>query len=222
MSGADWTAVIPVKRLGAAKSRLRGAVPDARHEELALAMVRDTVAAVGACEQVTEVLVVTDDAEVAAAVAALGARVTPDRPAAGLNAAMSFGADTVVGPGRARAVLTGDLPALRPYELGAALLSAEPGRSLVVDAAGTGTVLLTAGVGTALRPRFGAGSAAAHAASGARVLAGDWPGLRQDVDTAEDLRAVLELGAGEHTCALLRDLGLTAPCGCRVPAGPSR
>ena len=222
MSGADWTAVIPVKRLGAAKSRLRGAVPDARHEELALAMVRDTVAAVGACEQVAEVLVVTDDAGVAAAVAALGARVTPDRPGAGLNAAMRFGADTVTGLGRARAVLTGDLPALRPDELGAALLSADPGRSLVVDAAGTGTVLLTAGPGVALEPRFGPGSAAAHAASGARVLPGDWPGLRQDVDTAADLRAVLELGAGVHTCALLRDLGLTAAPGCRMPVGPPR
>jgi len=222
VSGADWTAVIPVKRLGAAKSRLRGAVPDARHEELALAMVRDTVAAVGACEQVAEVLVVTDDAGVAAAVAALGARVTPDRPGAGLNAAMRFGADTVTGLGRARAVLTGDLPALRPDELGAALLSADPGRSLVVDAAGTGTVLLTAGPGVALEPRFGPGSAAAHAASGARVLPGDWPGLRQDVDTAADLRAVLELGAGVHTCALLRDLGLTAAPGCRMPVGPPR
>ncbi|WP_307831168.1 2-phospho-L-lactate guanylyltransferase [Nucisporomicrobium flavum] len=222
MSGADWTAVIPVKRLAAAKSRLRGAVPDARHEELALAMVRDTVTAVGACDLVAEVLVVTDDAEVAAAVAALGARVTPDRPRAGLNEAMRHGADSVAGPDRSRAVLTGDLPALRPYELGAALLSAGTGRSIVVDAAGTGTVLLTAGPGTALDPRFGVGSAATHAASGARVLAGDWPGLRQDVDTAADLRTVLGLGAGEHTCTLLRDLGLTPGCDCRVPVSPPR
>ncbi|MEV8505513.1 2-phospho-L-lactate guanylyltransferase [Actinoplanes sp. NPDC051475] len=219
MSGADWTAVVPVKRLSAAKSRLRGAVPDAWHEDLALAMVRDTIAAVGACEQVGEVLVVTDDSSAAAAVAALGARVVPDTPTAGLNEAMRFGADVAVGAGRRRAVLAGDLPALRPYELGAALLSAGSGRSFVADAAGTGTVLLTAGPGTALDPRFGVGSARAHAASGAEPLTGDWPGLRQDVDTAADLRTVLELGAGEHTCALLRHLGLVTGC---VPAGPSR
>jgi 2-phospho-L-lactate/phosphoenolpyruvate guanylyltransferase len=120
-------------------------------------------------------------------------------------------------------VLTGDLPALRPAELGAALAVAGPGRSFVADAAGTGTVLLTADVGMALDPRFGVGSAAAHAASLARPVTGTWPGLRQDVDTAGDLRTVLALGAGEHTCGLLRDLGLVADCGFTgVPGGPSR
>jgi 2-phospho-L-lactate guanylyltransferase len=223
VSGADWTAVIPVMNLGAAKSRLRGAVADARHEDLALAMVRDTVAAVRACAAVGDVLVVTDDPAGAAAVTALGARAVPDRPAAGLNAAMRFGADVVAGLGRRRAVLTGDLPALRPAELAEALAAAGPGRSFVSDAAGTGTVLLTAEVGVALDPRFGAGSAGAHAASRARPLTGVWPGLRQDVDTADDLRTVLALGPGEHTCGLLRDLGLIAECGFSgVPGGLPR
>jgi len=68
-------------------------------------------------------------------------------------------------------------------------------------------VLLAAPAGAALDPRFGVGSAAAHAGSGARRLTGDWPGLAQDVDTEADLRTVLALGAGAHTCALLHDLG---------------
>ena len=221
MSGADWTAVIPVKSLSAAKSRLRGAVADSRHEELALAMVRDTVAAVRACAAVGDVLIVTDDPAAVAAVTALGARAVPDPPVTGLNAAMRFGADVVAGLGQHRAVLTGDLPALRPAELGEALAGAGPGRSFVADAAGTGTVLLAAAAGTALDPRFGVGSAAAHAASEAQPLLGEWPGLRQDVDTAEDLRTVLALGAGEQTCALLRDLGLIAECGTSGVAGRS-
>jgi 2-phospho-L-lactate guanylyltransferase len=221
VSETDWTAVIPVKSLSAAKSRLRGAVADSRHEELALAMVRDTVAAVRACAAVGDVLVVTDDPAAVAAVTALGARAVPDRPAAGLNAAIHFGADVVAGLGHHRAVLTGDLPALRPAELGEALAAAGPGRSFVADAADTGTVLLAAAAGTALDPRFGVGSAAAHTASLARPLLGAWPGLRQDVDTAGDLRTVLALGAGEHTCALLRDLGLIAECGTSGVAGRS-
>ena len=208
----DWMAVIPVKRLGAAKSRLRGAVPDAWHEDLTLAMVRDTATAVLACAQVAELLVVTDDPVVAAAVTALGARAVPDGPDAGLNAAMRYGADVVAGLSRRRAVLAGDLPALRPAELGSALRTASR-RSFVPDAEGTGTVLLTAPRGIALDPRFGVGSAAAHAASGALRIAGGWPGLRQDVDTAADLGTVLSLGPGEHTRALLRDLGRTAGCG---------
>ena len=210
----DWTAVIPVKRLSAAKSRLRGAVPDARHAELALAMVLDTATALLAAEPVGRLLVVTDDPVAAAAVTALGARVVPDRPGADLNAAMRFGADEAAGLTAYRLVLAGDLPALRPGQLAEALGGAER-RSFVADAAGTGTVLLATPPGRPLDPHFGLGSAAAHARSGAMPLSGDWPGLRQDVDTPADLAIVLSLGAGPHTCALLRDLGLTAAC---VPA----
>jgi 2-phospho-L-lactate guanylyltransferase len=237
---ANWTAVIPVKRLGAAKSRLRGAVPTARHEDLALAMLRDTAAAVMACAEVAELLVVTDDPSAAEAAADLGARVVPEPhgfagrsapsggPVAGdstdlsLNDAMRYGADTVAGLDRYRAVLAGDLPALDKGELAAALVaasSAPAARSFVADAAGTGTTLLAAPRGVELDPLFGVGSAAAHAGSGAAALSGDWPGLRQDVDTAADLRAVLALGPGTHTRALLRDLGLVANGGTsRLPA----
>ena len=209
--------MIPVKRLGAAKTRLRGAVPDARHRDLALAMLCDTAAAVLACPAVTGLLVVTDDRDAAAAAAALGARPVPDLPDGGLNDALRHGADVVAGLGRDRAVLTGDLPALRPEDLGRALGRVR-GRSYVPDAAGTGTVLLAAPAGVPLDPRFGMESAAAHARSGAAPLHGDWPGLRQDVDTAADLRTVLGLGPGQHTCALLRDLGLADCAGTRLPA----
>jgi 2-phospho-L-lactate guanylyltransferase len=203
----DWTAVIPVKTLDGAKSRLRGAVPDGWHVELALAMVRDTMTAVLACPVVRDLLVVTDDPAAARAAAALGARVVPDRPRAGLNAALRFGADVMAGVSWSRAALAADLPALRPNELAAALALVRR-RSFVADAEGSGTVLLAAPPGVGLDPRFGAGSAAAHTASGARALAGDWPGLRCDVDTAADLRTALAIGAGPYTSALL---GRVAP-----------
>lgn len=205
--------MIPVKRLSAAKSRLRGAVPAARHADLALAMVRDTAAAVLASASVAELLVVTDDPAAGDAVTALGARVTSD-PGGDLNAALRHGADRVAGRSRCRVALAGDLPALRPAELEAAL-AAVGGRGFVADAAGSGTVLLAAAPGRPLDPRFGLGSAVAHAASGAAALTGDWPGLRQDVDTPADLSAVLGLGPGPHTRQLLGDLGLT---GRRMPA----
>jgi 2-phospho-L-lactate guanylyltransferase len=206
----NWTAVIPVKRLHAAKTRLRGAVPAARHEELALALVRDTAAAVLACPEVAEVLVVTDDPAAADAARALGARVVPEDGATDLNAALRR-ADRFTRPGRDRAVLTGDLPALRPEDLSDALRRVGA-RAFVPDAAGTGTVLLAAAAGVALDPRFGVDSGAAHAASGADRITGDWPGLRRDVDTVADLRAVLALGTGPHTCAVLRAAGLAGDC----------
>ncbi|MFE9690411.1 2-phospho-L-lactate guanylyltransferase [Micromonospora sp. NPDC005806] len=203
MPEPSWTVVVPVKRLGAAKSRLRGALPAVPHEELALALAADTVRAVRACPAVAEVLVVTDDPRVVAEVTAAGARVAPD-PAGGLNAAFRHGA-AVAGRRAAVAGLTADLPALRPAELAAALRAVGgPGvRGFVADAPGSGTVLLAAPAGVPLGPRFGVGSAAAHAASGARPLRGDWPTLRRDVDTAEDLAAAARLGLGPRTAALL-------------------
>ncbi|WP_026275744.1 2-phospho-L-lactate guanylyltransferase [Salinispora tropica] len=208
-----WTVVVPVKRLDAAKSRLRGALPGRPHEALALALAVDTVEAVRACSVVAEVLVVTDDQAVAAATGAAGARVVPDRPAAGLNPAFRYGA-AVAGDGWV-AGLTADLPALRPVELAAALSAARSGptnRRYVPDAPGTGTVLLAAPPGMPLDPRFGGNSAAAHAASGALPLLGDWPSLRRDVDTAADLAAATRLGLGAHTAPLC---GTTTPTASR-------
>ena len=203
----QWTAVIPIKPLARAKSRLRGAVPDTVHEDLVLAMAIDTVRAAMASGRLVGVLVVTDDPRVRDAVTAIGASCLPDRPARGLNAALAYGAATLAGP---VAALTADLPALRPGELAAALhraldATARDGTALtfVADTAGTGTVLLTAAAGTALLPRFGPGSAAAHRACGARELTGEWPTLRRDVDTPDDLAAARALGVGATTRALL-------------------
>ncbi|SBT53068.1 2-phospho-L-lactate guanylyltransferase [Micromonospora auratinigra] len=213
MPEPSWTVVVPVKRLGVAKSRLRGALPGVPHEELALALAADTVRAVRACPAVAEVLVVTDDPRAAAEARAAGARVTGD-PAAGLNGAFRHGAATA-GPAAPVAALTADLPALRPAELAAALRAVPtdpPGvRGFVADAPGDGTVLLAAPAGVALEPRFGPGSAAAHLASGALPLHGDWPGLRRDVDTADDLAGAARLGLGPRTGRLLRARALAAP-----------
>jgi 2-phospho-L-lactate guanylyltransferase len=199
---SGWLAVMPIKPLPSAKTRLRGAVPGAGHPELVLAMAQDTVAAALASEGVGRVVVVCDDPTVRTALETLGAECIPDLPAAGLNAALAYAVRDERGP---VAALTADLPALRAVELTAALALAAtlPGRAFVPDRSGTGTVLLTARAGTALEPRFGPDSAAAHRASGARRLAGAWPSLRADVDTAADLRAAEVLGLGAHTAALL-------------------
>jgi 2-phospho-L-lactate guanylyltransferase len=201
-----WSVVVPAKRLGVAKTRLRPlttslADGDAVHRELVLALLADTVSAAAACAAVGEVLVVTDDPAAAEVVRRLGARTVADEPDRGLNPALVHGARSA----RATAVaaLSSDLPALRPDELAAALLAAGGlPRAFVADVHGTGTTLLTA-VGTDLRPHFGAGSAQAHHSAGALPLQGGWPGLVHDVDTAADLRAALALGVGPHTTAAL-------------------
>jgi 2-phospho-L-lactate guanylyltransferase len=204
-----WTVVVPVKRLRAAKTRLQDARrAPADHAALALALAMDTVRAAAGCPDVARVVVVTDDAEAGRAVRTLDAVVVRDEPDDGLNAALAHGADAArqIAPDDGVAVLSADLPALRPAELGAALAAAAAtARAFVPDAAGTGTTLLAAGPGTALDPRYGPGSRAVHRASGAVELAGDWPSLRRDVDTAADLAAAAALGVGPATSRWLAD-----------------
>ncbi|WP_448615921.1 2-phospho-L-lactate guanylyltransferase [Modestobacter sp. URMC 112] len=205
MGLVPWSVVVPAKRLAAAKTRLRpltGAGGRVGHDDLVLALLADTVAAVTGCPAVGDVVVVTDDPGAAAVVSALGARTVPDEPGRGLNPALDHGARRAAGG--PVAALSSDLPALRPAELGAALAAAArtgAPRSFVPDAAGTGTTLLAVAAGP-LDPRFGPGSAAAHETSGAVRLAGSWPGLARDVDTPADLLAARALGLGPASAAL--------------------
>jgi 2-phospho-L-lactate guanylyltransferase len=210
-SSPGWSLVIPVKVLALAKSRLSGLSGQDR-AQLALAMAADTVAAAAACPAVGAVIVVTDDEVAGAELGSLGADVIPDVPGSGLNAALVFGAAHADSrwPGRGRAGLAADLPALRPAELGAALAVA-PARAdaFVADAAGSGTSLYAAGPGVAFCPRFGHRSRAAHLAGGAVELdVPDIGGLRQDVDTVADLRAAAGLGLGPRSAALFAVLRL--------------
>ena len=202
----EWAVVIPVKRLGRAKTRM-STRPAPQRSALALAFALDTVRAALDCPPVATVLVVTDDDEVRAATVALGATSVDDEPDAGLLAAIGIGAEVArrASPGRAVAALVADLPCLRPDELDRALSAAGAvDRGFVADAAGIGTTLLTARPGHRLEARFGVRSRAAHAASGAVELhPAHATGLRRDVDTEVDLWDAQRLGVGPATALLL-------------------
>lgn len=234
-AAAGWHVVIPVKPAAVGKSRL--AVPGVDRVALARAIARDTVAAVARSTRVAEVVVVTADGPWPD----LEARAPeiprePDRKAPadpelaespvlrfvaesaprGLAPAIRAGLATL-DPRRPRAVLLGDLPALRPSDLDAALALAEAvPRGLVADAEGTGSTLITALPAVALEPAFGEGSAARHRAlAHADLDVGSGSTLRRDVDTLAQLRAATALGLGARTTALLASLtpaeGTSAP-----------
>jgi 2-phospho-L-lactate/phosphoenolpyruvate guanylyltransferase len=209
----DWTVVLPLKGGRSAKSRL--GAPGA----LATAIALDCLHAVLAGELVAAVVVVTPDPALAAEAAGAGALVRAESvPGAGLRAALD---DGLAGVSGRCAVLLGDLPALRPQDLTAALRQAgqvltagrdgvqspQPRMVFVPDADDTGTVLLAALSAGAMVPRFGPGSASAHQAVGAFRLDVDLPRLRRDVDTPADLRAAMRLGVGPRTLAVLTEIG---------------
>jgi 2-phospho-L-lactate guanylyltransferase len=201
-----WSLVIPVKVLAKAKSRLAWLAGKDR-AELVLAMAADTVAAALSCPSVATVLVVSDDHEVRAELATVGALVIADRPAAGLNPALMFGAAHAAArwPGRGVAAITADLPALDQRELGAALVTAAAAdQAFVADTAGSGTTMYTAGPAVAFCPRFGPASRARHLKAGALELSlPEGSGLRQDVDTLADLRNAARIGLGIRTAKIL-------------------
>ncbi|MFF4400694.1 2-phospho-L-lactate guanylyltransferase [Streptomyces sp. NPDC001480] len=201
----QWTLVIPLKPLERAKSRLADTASDGLRPGLALAFAQDTVAAALACAAVADVAVVTNDALAGRELAALGARIVPDEPGGGLNAALTHAAAVVRAsrPESPLAAVNADLPALRPLELSRVLsAAAEFPRAFLPDAAEVGTTLLAAASGRELRPAFGADSRVRHRGSGAAELRLDAvDSVRQDVDTGEDLRAALALGVGPRTAA---------------------
>ncbi|KUJ64611.1 2-phospho-L-lactate guanylyltransferase [Streptomyces albus subsp. albus] len=223
-----WTVVVPLKPLPRAKSRLAGAVRDGWRPALALAFAQDTVRAALACGRVGGVVVVTDDPHAARELSALGARVEPDTPHRspdGLNAALAHGVLAV----RARlprapvAALNADLPALREVELDRVLADAAgSARAFLADAAGVGTTLLTAAAGVELAPAFGGPSRARHRASGAReITLTGVDSVRQDVDTAADLRTALRLGLGRYTARLLAEHSPVPPPSPAAPTTPT-
>jgi 2-phospho-L-lactate guanylyltransferase len=211
----QWCLIVPVKRLALAKTRLAEVAGEHRID-LALAFALDTTTAALACNVVRAVVVVTDEPDAARALAGVGALVIDDEPDAGLNPALSHGADVAARahPGTAVGALSADLPVLRPDELRAALGAAPPiGAAFVRDAEGSGTTTLLARRRRDFVPAFGPGSAAAHLLGGALELHGDtFPSLRHDVDTPADLARALEAGVGPYTAAVARRL---APVGCR-------
>ena len=212
MSSTPWTVVLPVKPTSVAKTRLVSSDSSLR-QRLALAFATDTATAVTGCTDVAAVLVVTDDPDAASMARALGASVVADAPDAGLNAALRHGFEVVrASDGEAAvALLSADLPALRPTELAAALAAcAAHDRSFVCDAVGIGTTLLAARAPHVLDPHFGPRSRAHHRHDGYVEVLDDatesgLASLRRDVDTWADMWDAQRLGVGAATAAVLAE-----------------
>lgn len=217
---ADMHALIAVKELARAKSRLAADFAPGDREQLVLAMLRDTLAAIRDVPHIASITVVTPDAAVSEAAADCGADVYPEPPLD--SAADQYPAERLNDALRAVAahlratkgavdivVLQADLPSLLPAEVAEAIEAAPIGRrSIVVDHRGIGTcALILRDPTAALDPLFGKSSAQRHTAAGAHALSGRWPGLRLDVDTVEDLALAQQLGLGPATAKLVSEIG---------------
>jgi 2-phospho-L-lactate/phosphoenolpyruvate guanylyltransferase len=199
------TAVLPVKRLYAAKQRLATGLGGERRRALAEAMVADVLEAIGEARTIERTIVVSGDPVAQELAAAAGAEVVPDPEDAGHSEAALAGIARAEVEGAGCVVLLpGDCPLLDPRELDR-LLTGVPERyvGIVPDRHGSGTNALVLSPPNAIVPAFGEGSRDRHVAAareaGVPFEVEEVASLGLDLDTPADLIALtrqLEAGAG--------------------------
>jgi 2-phospho-L-lactate guanylyltransferase len=190
------TAVLPVKRLGAAKQRLAAGLDAERRRELAGAMVADVLEAIGGARAIDRLIVVSGDPVAQELAAAAGAEVVPDPEDAGhIEAALAGIARAEVEGAEQVVLLAGDCPLLDPRELDR-LLTGVPDRyvGIVPDRHGTGTNALLLSPPNAISPAFGEGSRDRHVesarAAGIPFGVEELPSIELDLDTPADVIAL--------------------------------
>jgi len=202
-------AIVPVRSLSGAKSRLGEPLDPEERRDLVLALLQRTVKAALAARTLAGVVVVSKDPEVVANVLALGASVVLQE-SDGLNEGLREARTEIAGTASALVVLPADLPGISAAEIdrladaAAEAAAREPGRpvvALVPDQHGSGTNALLLAPPAALDFQFGEGSRFAHAAAAHEAgatyveLAG---ALAFDVDTPEDLLLADMRGLGHE------------------------
>src|SRR6202522_1762467 len=222
-------AVLPVKRLAAAKQRLAGALGEVR-EEFAYLLACRTLDVLQSIGMFAGVIVVTPDPRVAAAARARGAAVVDDDDCS-LNQACVLGLGSAATRGATLAViLPCDLATLTAEGLerlvhGFLGLRRTKGGAigLVRCKEGTGTNLVLVEPAASFEPSFGSGSFSRHLRdSGSSAFEFREPTVSFDVDTPEDLealRAILDASLEDgpiasllRRSALAGTQALTAAC----------
>lgn len=190
--GRRTVAVIPVRSLEGAKSRLGEALdPEERHA-LVERLLRRTIDAAVRAPGIDAVVVVSHDPAALALAETHGARGHEQR-SQGLNHGLEE-ARAKLDPGDRLVVLPGDLPAADAdavaHLLAASDAAGAPSVVLVADRHGRGTNALVLDPATVIPFAFGGDSRDAHGSlardAGARLVEPESP-LALDVDTPEDL-----------------------------------
>lgn len=213
-------AVVPVKALAVAKSRLATRLPQEMRRRLVLTMLEDVLTALTAVPSLTGIWVVACDAEVGRTAARFGAAWLQEPQSAGYNEAVAYAAQRLCArQAPAMLVVPGDIPGVAPHELRAILAALAPSPPAAVlvpsfDGRGTNAALLAPPLAFPLRfgePSFEAHLASAHA-HGVVATVLQLPGASLDLDTPDDLARFAERATPKtRTHAFLEQLATPAP-----------
>jgi 2-phospho-L-lactate guanylyltransferase len=211
-------AVVPVRHLADAKSRLAPVLAPWERVALAAAMARDVLEALLASPALASVRVVTADPAAEALARALGAGVIVSGKDRGFSAAADLAARTVGAEAPATLLLLpADVPLVRPATIAALVArhgARPPAVTLVQAAADGGTNAVLATPPDAVAFRFGAGSFERHgAAARERRVALRVAGAAElafDLDRPADLARFVRVPSATRTFALLDGWSITA------------
>ncbi|MEM1112716.1 MAG: 2-phospho-L-lactate guanylyltransferase [Pseudomonadota bacterium] len=194
-------ALLPVKDLVRAKTRLAGLLTASERRALAQAMVEDVLSVLGDCESVYRVTIVSDDPAAHLLASRYRAELIEERSlgVSGLNAVLEQSCDRILSrEDSVIMVLHGDLPLLTATELNGLLQKRETLGGLVIgcDRHGHGTNLLAFDAGSRPTLCFGVDSCHRHTAvartAGIEAHVERAAGLGLDVDEPKDLALLLK------------------------------
>jgi 2-phospho-L-lactate guanylyltransferase len=198
-------ALVPIKSLEGAKSRLAGVLTPEQRKTLAKAMLCDVLDTLALVEGLAGILVVTDDAEVMSITEGFGVTAISDPIEKGMNSAIRHGMrwlDAKHGAGVI--VVPGDIPFVTPEELNSVLVALRSNSVVIVPAIRDGgTNVLGIASTLSMQPSFGQDSFARHV--GASLALGSAPkiieldGAGHDIDVAADLIVDIREGSGSRT-----------------------
>lgn len=188
-------AIIPVKPLKNAKSRLSPVLSPDQRFELAQAMLRHVLSVTTTIQPVTGVLVISRDTKALAIARELGAKTLQEGALSNLNPAL-MRATMVVKSWRADAVLVlpADLPFINNEDI-RGMIQLAVDRSIVIatDNASDGTNALLVRPPGAIEFEYGPGSFERHIrsarAAGLQAIGYESDRLALDIDLPEDLAA---------------------------------
>jgi 2-phospho-L-lactate/phosphoenolpyruvate guanylyltransferase len=209
-------ALLPMKPLALAKSRLAPHLADADRQAVSLAMFQDVLECLCRATSIDSVAVVTSDRRLLDLAMRMRALAIDETAPRGLNGAVGLGTATCIDRGATSVLIVlSDLPLITAEEVDA--LSANfpeaPHVRLVRSHEGLGTNAILRSPPTVIGTRFGGRSFQSHveaaSAAGVPYSTAELPGLGFDVDTIEDLQRLTSAARPSRAFFAAQRIGLS-------------
>jgi 2-phospho-L-lactate guanylyltransferase len=217
-TGRGIVAVVPVKAIDAAKSRLAPAYAPEFRQALAQAMLEDVLAALAGAASLAGLVVVSVDPLARALAARFGARIVEDSARDGHTGAVMAAARRLAAEGCAGMLtVPGDIPLITPGEVSQLLAAHGRAPAFTIapahDRRGSNAIVMTPPDAVPLA--FGDDSFLPHLAAARRLglepAILPLPGIGLDIDNDRDLAQFMRAPSPTRSWALLAERGLVAP-----------